>query len=494
MRVAPARIAWSVVALVTLARCIAAFTVPLTGDEAYYWEWSRRLAFGYADHPPGVAWTIAAFSWLGQHAWAVRIGFVACGALAALALSACATLLAGGDRRAGAIAAIAFTLAPLCSVAFTAATPDGPYLLFWCVSLYCAARAFRDGTPLWWALLGLALGGALLSRMLALALIGGLVLYALLPARRRAWRGGFWIGLAVTAAVFAPFVLWNAANGWETFAFTFLHRQETTHGAFSLARGLSAFPIQAVAFSPAIWIAAAILIVRPINGLLEATALPLALLLTALSFVRPVEVYWMLGPFASLCAMIGVAYTGLAPKARAIWATCGAIPAALMLVLLFAAAFVPGPIYGTLASRGHLQLKNSGPFEVFTFAPLARDVAKLASERGVTVMTDGYGFSSILDFEAGVFPVVIGYDWQGRESRRWYLSSRQPSSALFVDKEPLDTRPDIALRLARACTSVSDGGVRAYAVAGAPARRYYLTWCRGIVPGGLAILRWERNA
>jgi hypothetical protein len=43
-----------------LLRAIAAAKVPLTGDEAYYWEWAKHLALGYADHPPMVAYLISA--------------------------------------------------------------------------------------------------------------------------------------------------------------------------------------------------------------------------------------------------------------------------------------------------------------------------------------------------------------------------------------------------------------------------------------------------
>ncbi len=39
--------------------------VLLTGDEAYHWEWSRHLAWGYYDHPPMVAYLIRSFTWLG---------------------------------------------------------------------------------------------------------------------------------------------------------------------------------------------------------------------------------------------------------------------------------------------------------------------------------------------------------------------------------------------------------------------------------------------
>jgi len=82
------RLIWAAIALVIVLRAVAAFTLPLTGDEAYYWEWSRRLAFGYVDHPPAVAWTIAAFAWLGHQPGFVRLGFVLCGVVASLALAA----------------------------------------------------------------------------------------------------------------------------------------------------------------------------------------------------------------------------------------------------------------------------------------------------------------------------------------------------------------------------------------------------------------------
>src|SRR6476620_9413570 len=46
--------ALTILALVVLRLGAAAWT-PLTFDEAYYWMWSKHLAGGYYDHPPGVA-------------------------------------------------------------------------------------------------------------------------------------------------------------------------------------------------------------------------------------------------------------------------------------------------------------------------------------------------------------------------------------------------------------------------------------------------------
>ena len=42
-----------------ISRSILAAAVPLSGDEAYFWEWSRHLALGYYSHPPITGWLIA---------------------------------------------------------------------------------------------------------------------------------------------------------------------------------------------------------------------------------------------------------------------------------------------------------------------------------------------------------------------------------------------------------------------------------------------------
>jgi predicted membrane-bound mannosyltransferase len=49
------RIALGVIALAALVRLGLAAVIPIFPDEAYYWEWSRRLAAGYFDHPPAIA-------------------------------------------------------------------------------------------------------------------------------------------------------------------------------------------------------------------------------------------------------------------------------------------------------------------------------------------------------------------------------------------------------------------------------------------------------
>ncbi len=485
------RAAWVVIALVFVCRAVAAFSLPLTGDEAYYWEWSRRLAFGYADHPPAVAWTIWLFSGLGHGAGFVRLGFVVCGIVATLATAATATLLAR-DARAGAVAAFALTVAPLCSVLFATATPDGPYLAFWALALLCATRLARTGGAVDGALLGIALGGLLLSRLFGFALVAGLVAYALTPGGARLRGRGLWIALGLAALIYSPFLAWNAQHDWVTFWFSLVHRHEGEGGAgFSFARFVLFMLTQALAYSPGIWVAVLAVALQPLRTLMSWTGVPLLAFLLLFVCFRQVEVNWTAGAFVSLCVLAGMAAIDLEPVARVGWTLVAAVPAVLLTGVAFAAALAPGPAYAFAHRAFGLSLRNAGPIEVFAFRPLALDVARLTRANGAIAMTDGYGFSSVLDYEAGVAPVVIGYDWQGRESHAWYPSSMHPPRALFVDKEPLATRPDFRIHLARACRRTVDGGSRAYRFGDAPPRTFYFTWCEGLRPDGLEILRWQ---
>ena len=485
------RIAWTAIVAIVIVRCIAAFTVPLTGDEAYYWEWSRHLAFGYVDHPPMVAWTIALFSIFGTTPGLVRLGFILCGLVASLAIAGCATELTD-DGRAGAAAALALALMPLASLAFGAASPDGPYMRFWALALWFGARAFRRDRLSDWALLGVALAGTLLSRVLGLALLFGVCAYAFSPQTRVMWRRGVPLTLGVAFVLCLPWLVWNATHGWITFAFALLYRHNEVH-ELSFARLGGVLLAQTAAYSPGIFVAVLLLAIRPRNAFLAWAALPQLIVVMVLGLVERVEIYWIFGTMVSLGAMLGIAYVRISYRARLIWTSVCAGPGTILVAVILGVTLAPVPLYGWLHREWNASLRNGGPFEIMTYAPLAHDAARLARAHDAVVMTDGYGFSSVLDFDAGIAPVVIGYDWQGREARRWYPDARHPVRALFVDKEPLSSRPDIALHLHRACGSVVDGGVHGFAYGGALPRDYYFTWCDGLAADGLAILRWERE-
>jgi hypothetical protein len=494
-------IAWSIVAIVTAMRAIAAFSVPLIGDEGYYWEWARHLALGYGDHPPGVAYTIFAFSWLGTNPFAVRIGFIICGVAATVFAAKTATRLAAGDQRAGAVTALAITLTPLASVAFGSASPDGPYLAAWAATLYCAVRAFGSHLRRDYVWLGVALGAVLLTRILAFALVFGVVMYALAPQRRGLWREGLWLSFLVAGVMCVPFLIWNAGHGWATFAFALVSRHEQE---WKWDRPFALHLVQAAAYSPGLWAGALLSVFWARNALLNWTAVPLIVLLTLLAVHERVEIHWMFGAYLSLCVSLGIVYVRLPARARVIWASVAAVPALILFPLIFVAAVEPGFVYEQFVHTGST-LRNTGGFEIFTVPSLAVDVRNMMQANDATVVTDGYGLSSTLDFYGGVPPVVIGYNAQGQEAKRWYDPDMQPQRILFVDKEalvpraghPLDKgRPDFVRQLGLACGRVTPGPTLGYEFHDSsghlvPARLYFTTWCEAPRPHALRILQWD---
>jgi hypothetical protein len=495
---------WCIVAFVTLMRAFAAAKVPLTGDEAYYWEWAKHLALGYADHPPMVAYLILPFAWITANPLFVRLGFLICGVVATLAAAGAAKRLTGDDR-AGMVTALAMTLAPMLSVGFVLTTPDGPLMAGWALCLYLAVRASQTHARRDYVLLGVAVAFALLSKMFAWALVVGIVCWALAPARRALWREGLGVSFVVAAILYSPFVVWNAQHGWISFVFALDQRHIAEP---LLVRPVAYLLACAGAYSPGLWIAAMFVLVRPGNPLIGWTAIPLSVLLIALNAHERIELHWMFGPYVSLAIGIGLAFESLSHRARVLWATAGAVPAAVLIPFLFLAAAFPGQLYSQFRATGS-ELRNGGPFEIFTYWSLAQDVRRMASANDAVVVTDGYGFSSQMDFEAGIPPVVIGYNHQGQEALHWYDAAMQPKRILFVDKEPLvprpnhsedkHGRPDFQRRLAMACGNVRPGPDLEYSYTDpsghtVPARTYFLTWCDDPRPNAIRILRWDAKA
>ena len=171
------RAAWAVVAIACGVRLVVAALVPLVPDETYYWDWSRRLAAGYFDHPPMIALMVRlGTALLGDTALGVRAGCVLTGALASLVLVWIAGEM-GGDR-ARLRAAAMLACMPLTQIALGIATPDPPLILWWSLALAALVYALRDGSSvrtrtIAWACAGIALGLALSTKYTAALLAAG---------------------------------------------------------------------------------------------------------------------------------------------------------------------------------------------------------------------------------------------------------------------------------------------------------------------------------
>ncbi|MBI1372640.1 MAG: phospholipid carrier-dependent glycosyltransferase [Phycisphaera sp.] len=223
---------WRATLVLTLAvlaaRVVFLLVSPLelTGDEAHYWEWSRRLDLSYYSKGPGVAWTIWATTHLfGDTAWAVRLGAALSGAVTMLVLAQLGRDCSDGDDRVGFFAALAFVLAPGFAAMNLLMTIDGPYLMCWALASWAAyhvTRRIESGGNATGPMIAFAaaLGVGFLYKYTILLLIPGLLIYLLIRRRRLRVTGanalGVLLALVVFAAVISPVIIWNAREGWPT--------------------------------------------------------------------------------------------------------------------------------------------------------------------------------------------------------------------------------------------------------------------------------------
>ncbi|MGC8641340.1 MAG: glycosyltransferase family 39 protein, partial [Isosphaeraceae bacterium] len=169
-----------------------------------------------------------------------------------------------------------------------------------------------------WFWVGLAWGGAMLSKYHAIFLPAGTLLFLILssPGRRVLVRPGPYLAVGIGFLVFSPVVLWNARHGWISFLF----QGGRAVGGFVPRPDYLATAILAQAgyFFPWIWIPLVIILFRLIRDWkhLERADERLAVCLAAVPLgvftmvacFRPVLPHWGLIGLTSLFPMLGLAW------------------------------------------------------------------------------------------------------------------------------------------------------------------------------------------
>ncbi len=228
--------AWIVLLAVKLV--LAANLSPF-GDEAWYWQESRHLAWGYSDLPPATAWLIRLGDMLlGHGVLAMRAPFLALGA-------AIPVLVVGLGRRlfddkTGWCAGLLTMALPLLGTLGLFALPDVPLTFASIVALAAFERAARDSRWRDWILLGGALAFAWLSHYrAAMLLLTGMVFLCLTPRGRSLWsRPGLWLALAISCLGLVPILVFNAQHHWVALDFQLLQRNPWRFHADALVQPL----------------------------------------------------------------------------------------------------------------------------------------------------------------------------------------------------------------------------------------------------------------
>ncbi len=207
-------------------RAVINASIPLSGEEAYYWAWSQRLDLCYFDHPPLVAWIIRLCTTACGHSpFAVRLSALLCHSLTAISIYFC-TLRISNDRNTAGWAGLCYTVAIFFAAMATMAIPEFALFLFWTLTLWLTIEATRPGGQRMWPAAGLALGMCGLAKFHGILLALSIALYLLIvPGRRNHFRCGWlYLGMAIAAGTTLPVFIWNAQEGWPTFGFQLAER------------------------------------------------------------------------------------------------------------------------------------------------------------------------------------------------------------------------------------------------------------------------------
>ncbi len=182
----------------------------LLQDEAYYWQWSRHLDWGYYDNTPLMAPVIHFFTaLLGTTELGVRAGATVCALIAGVFIYLLAKRLLGPTVALASL--VLANVVPLFAAGAVIMTQDPVQLALWAAALYVIQRALTD-RPRWWIWAGVLAGLAAQAKLNALLLLPSVFLYLLLspPARDR-WlrRPEPYLAGAVALLMLAPFLWWN---------------------------------------------------------------------------------------------------------------------------------------------------------------------------------------------------------------------------------------------------------------------------------------------
>lgn len=194
-------------------------------DEAYYFHWSQALDFGYYSKPPMVAWCIAFFSHLfGVSEFSVKIGAPVLYFFSSLLIYEIG--LCCVSRRAALYAAIIFSSTPIVGFNSLFITTDSPLIFFWALTTLLALKCLQHNKPVYWLLLGLALGSGMLSKYSFAALPFGLLLFIAIGRRLDIVKNPFfWLSIGIGLLLASTNLYWNWQHGFVSYA----HTNEISH-------------------------------------------------------------------------------------------------------------------------------------------------------------------------------------------------------------------------------------------------------------------------
>ena len=400
-------------AYVLILRLLYMGHVELIPDEMYYWVYSQRLALSYLDHPPLVAWLIAAGTAIfGDTTFGVRSSLVPLSLLGAWLFYLYGATM--GGRTTGLMCVLALAVMPFFTVSGLLMTPDAPMIVAWAAALYCFKRGLIDDHPAAFYGLGLAMGLGLVAKYTIALLAPAALLFMLIDRRARRWffRPQPYIAVLIAILIFLPVLIWNWQNDWASFLFQGTRRlfENPDFSAYLIV-------VYAIALLSPVAALAAFFVLGPARRQLEPdqrkrrfmlimTLVPLAVF-AIYGLFSVIRFHWTLPPWIALMPLIMTALVqhvwphrpDFGPFHRLLMASW--IPSVLILVIGYGLLLhyltlgLPGVRSGDLDS-GYLGWSETAA----AVEGIRREVARDHGQEPLIAATDKWGVAAALAYHA----------------------------------------------------------------------------------------------
>ncbi len=391
--------------LLALAGAVAALLVVTSGrygyhrDELYFLVAGRHPDWGYPDQPPLTPVIARLMDALAPGSLvALRLPSALAGAAIVLVTGLIAREL-GGSRRAQLVAASCAAVSAVTLVTGHIVSTTTYDVLFSALLCWLLARAVRTGTDGLLVPAGLVLGLGLLNKtligLLAAALVVGLLAVGPKKLLRSPWLGG---GALVALVLGAPYVVWQALNGWPQLEMSRLIAGEGDQGG-----RLGFVPFQLLLVSPVlvpVWVAGLVRLLR------APEARPFRflgvgyLVLAGFLLLTGGKAYYLAGAYPALLASGAIATDGwLAEGARQTrrWLLVAAVALSAVVGAVVGLAVLParalGPVLAVNPDAGE---QLAWPGFVETVAGVWDGLSP--SEQGLAVIvTQNYGQAGAIE-------------------------------------------------------------------------------------------------
>jgi 4-amino-4-deoxy-L-arabinose transferase-like glycosyltransferase len=184
------------------------------------WTLGRRLAWGYAKHPPLMGWVARAWtSFFPLENWSFQLMALTNSAIALWMIDLIARRFVRGDKRM--IVLLLLMLTPTYQFHAERFNANAILLATWPLATYGFLRSFETRKLGWAIAAGAAAALAMLGKYYSVFLLASFGVAAILHPQRRAYFGSIapWASIAAGLAALAPHLHWLAVTGAPPFAY-----------------------------------------------------------------------------------------------------------------------------------------------------------------------------------------------------------------------------------------------------------------------------------